>query len=79
MVFLDPFGGTRGGWVFGLTGLIIGSNVPVFFYSKKSVVKTMIVQDKDIGVNYVTNNSAIGEYFINEIKGKFYNLNPECK
>ena len=60
MEYLAPFGGTRGGWVFGLSGLIIADSKPIFF---RTVVKTVLMQDRDIGYNYVTNKREAGTEF----------------
>ena len=78
MEYLTPFGGTRGGWVFGLSGLIIGDSQPIFFFSDKTVVKTILMHERDIGYNYVTNSREIGTEFTNIIMNNFSKLKPTC-
>jgi hypothetical protein len=65
---IRPFGGTRGGWVFGMSTLIIGNKTNIFFNSDKTVLRTMLVQEKDIGYNFVTRNRASGEEFVKTIQ-----------
>ena len=79
MEYLAPFGGTRGGWVFGLSGLIIGDSQPIFFFSNKTVVKTVLMQERDIGYNYVTNKREAGTEFTKTIMDNFAQLTPVCR
>lgn len=70
---------TRGGWVFGATTFMIGDNDPIFFYSNSSVVKVMLMNEKDIGYNFITNKLDVGINFINILKKEFAKLEPECQ
>ena len=79
MEYLAPFGGTRGGWVFGLSGLIIGDSQPIFFFSNKTVVKTVLMHERDIGYNYVTNKRETGTEFTKTIMENFAQLTPVCR
>ena len=79
MEFLPHFGGTRGGWVFGVSAIMVGDDVPLFFNSNKTVLRTMLLHEKDIGYNYVTNNRSAGTEFMNMIETKFKSIRPSCR
>ena len=79
MQFYSRFGGTRGGWAFGLSAIFVGDNVPIFFHSNKTVLRTMLMHEKDIGYNLVTRDRDFGVRFHNTIKGNFNDLRPSCR
>ena len=69
--FLKPFGGSRGGWFFSIKSIQIASNTPVFFTSQNESLKVMLVNERDVGINYITNRPEHASWFVNNLTTRF--------
>ena len=79
MEFYSRFSRTRGGWAFGVSAIFVGENIPILFNSEKLVLKTMLMPEKDIGYNLITNDRQSGVLFKATIEDYFKDLRPSCR
>lgn len=56
MSFIKPYKGLHGGWSFEVNSIKIGENTPVFFFNGEAQpLKVILVNERDVGFNYITN------------------------
>ena len=68
---MKPFGGSRGGWFFGIKSIQIASNTPVYFSSQTDKLKVILVNERDVGINYITNRPEHATWFEGNLTTKF--------
>jgi len=71
MQYMDSFGSTRGGWFFNISSLQIGKNTPVFFTSSIEPYRVMLVNERDVGINFITNRPEYATWFVSNLTSKF--------
>jgi hypothetical protein len=56
MSLIKPYKGLHGGWSFEVNSIKIGENTPVFFFNGEAQpLKVILVNERDVGFNYITN------------------------
>ncbi len=51
----SPYKNLRGGWFFDINSFKIGENTPVVFVNDKEPLKVTLVNERDVGFNFITN------------------------